>query len=317
MTSDKSVNVHTESKTSIDVLGLGSVTVDFIGTTKDWPDKGVKKRLDSFTICDGGLVGTALVASARLGGKAAFAGKLGHSEMARRALEALCRESVDTSFVIETENAEPIVGFILIDSTDGQRNIFCSHQNVHYPMPWEFPDKNWFKRTAVLLIDFDSALAGIETAKIAKQHQIPVVMDVERNVPHVVEAMSLTSHIIASEEFAMNYSGSTNAVDMLASLRGDPDQVVIVTRGEYGCVGSSKDGMFELPAFEVDVVDTTGCGDTFHGAFALATARGQPVVSAARFASGAAALCATQLGGRAGIPTAQELEQFLSEHLRS
>jgi sulfofructose kinase len=72
--------------------------------------------------------------------------------------------------------------------------------------------------------------------------------------------------------------------------------------------------MFELPAYQVDVVDTTGCGDTFHGAFALALARKQSVIEAARFASAAAALCATQLGGRAGIPTSEQLEQFLSKH---
>ena len=100
---------------------------------------------------------------------------------------------------------------------------------------------------------------------------------------------------------------------LLQTLATDPEQVAIVTRGESGCVGSAKEGVFELPAFAVDVVDTTGCGDTFHGAFALALARGQPVVSAARFASGAAALCATQLGGRAGIPTALQLEQFLTK----
>jgi sulfofructose kinase len=303
-----------ESEISIDVLGLGSVTVDFVGTLKTWPGKGAKKMLDSLTICDGGLVGTALVAAARLGGKVAFAGKLGRSEMARRALEALCRESVDTSFVVETEDAEPIVAIILTDSTDGQRNIFWTRQNVQYPMPWELPDKNWFRKTAVLLIDFESGLAGIEAAKTAKQHNIPVVIDVERDEPHIAEAMSVSSHIIVSEEFANDYTGSSDVAEMLAALRSDPEQVVIVTRGEKGCVGSSNEGDFELPAFDVDVVDTTGCGDTFHGAFALAIARGQPVVSAARFASGAAALCATQLGGRAGIPTAQQLEQFLSKH---
>jgi sugar/nucleoside kinase (ribokinase family) len=265
-------------------------------------------------ICDGGLVGTALVAVGRLGGRAAFAGKLGRSEMASRALAALRRESVDTSFVIETQDADPIVAFILTDRTSGQRNIFWTRQNVQYPMPWEFPEQDWFKRTRVLLIDFESGSAGIETARIARRHKIPVVIDVERDEPHVAEAMRVSSHIIVSEEFAGGYTGGGNVAGMLAALRSDPQQVVIITRGEKGCAGSSGEGDFALPAFKVDVVDTTGCGDTFHGAFALALARGQAVVPAARFASGAAALCATQLGGRSGIPTAAQLEQFLREH---
>jgi sulfofructose kinase len=298
----------------IDVLGLGSVTVDFVGTVGAWPGRGVKTMLDHFTICDGGLVGTALVAAARLGGRATFAGKLGRSEMAKRALDAFRRESVDTSFVIETQDAEPIIAIILIDRTGGQRNIFWTRQNVQYPMPWELPDQDWFKRTRVLLIDFESGLAGIEAAKVARRHDIPVVIDVERDEPHVAEAMRVSSHIIVSEDFAGGYMGSSNVAGMLAALRSGPEQVVIVTRGEKGCVGSTGEGDFSLPAFEVDVVDTTGCGDTFHGAFALALARGQAVVPAARFASAAAALCATQLGGRAGIPTAAQLEQFLSKH---
>jgi sugar/nucleoside kinase (ribokinase family) len=306
--------VHVKLDGIIDVLGLGAVTVDFVGTVEAWPGGGVKRMLDRLTICDGGLVGTALVAVARLGGKAAFAGKLGRSEMARRALDALRRESVDTSFVIETQDAEPIVAFIVSDRTSGQRNIFWTRQNVRYPMPREFSQQDWFKRTRVLLIDFESGLAGIEAARVARQHKIPVVIDVERDEPHVAEAMRVSSHVIVSEDFAGPYTGRSNVTDMLAALRSDPAQVVIITRGEKGCVGSTSEGDFSLPAFKVDVVDTTGCGDTFHGAFALALARGQAVVPAARFASGAAALCATQLGGRSGIPTAAQLERFLSEH---
>jgi sugar/nucleoside kinase (ribokinase family) len=307
------MRAHGEPDSTIDVLGLGAVTVDFVGTVPAWPGRGVKTMLDDFAICDGGLVGTALVAVARLGGKAAFAGKLGQSEMAQRALDALRQESVDTSFVLETKDAEPIVAFILIDRTGGQRNIFWTRRNVQYPMPGEFAEPDWFKRTRVLMIDFESGRAGIDAARIARQHQIPVVIDVERDELHVAEAMRVSSHIIVSEDFAGGYTGRRHVTEMLAALRSDPHQVVIITRGEKGCVGSSGAGDFTLPAFPVDVVDTTGCGDTFHGAFALALARGQAVVPAARFASGAAALCATRVGGRAGIPTAEQLQQFLSK----
>jgi sulfofructose kinase len=306
--------VSREPSSIIDVLGLGAVTVDCVGTVPAWPEAGVKTMLERFTICDGGLIGTALAAVARLGGRAAFAGMLGQSEMARRARDALHRESVDTSFVVEMEDAEPIMAFIFTERTGGQRNIFWTRQNVRYPMPWEFPQPDWIERIRVLMIDFESGQAGIEAARIAREHHIPVVIDVERDEPHVAEAMRVSSHIIVSEDFAGGYTGRRDVTAMLAALRSDPKQVIIVTRGEKGCIGSAGVGDFALPAFPVDVVDTTGCGDTFHGVFALALARGQAVVPAARFASGAAALCATQLGGRAGIPTAAQLEQFLREH---
>ena len=85
----------------------------------------------------------------------------------------------------------------------------------------------------------------------------------------------------------------------------------MVTSRCQGFVASTPAGDFSLPAFSVNVVDTTGCGDVFHGAYTLAITRGMNAMESARFASAAAALCATKLGGRAGIPTSAELEQFL------
>lgn len=306
-----------ESAKQIDVLGLGAVTVDFIGSIDTWPAKGTKRPLESLSVCDGGLVGTALVAVARLGGKAAYAAKLGRSELAKRIVETLHNDSVDTSFVLDIEGAEPIVAIILSSADDGQRNIFWTKGNVQYPMPAEFPDKKWFEKTSVLLIDHESGRAGVEAARIARKHNIPVVLDAERDEGPVREAIEISSHIIVSEDFAGSYTNKTKIGDMLTALRTDPEQTVIITRGEKGCAGLTGEGNFELPAYKVNVVDTTGCGDTFHGAFALAIARGKPVAETAQFASAAAALCATKLGGRAGIPTAEQLQKFLSEYHRS
>ena len=298
-------------KDHFDVLGLGSVSVDFLGRLGTWPMKGCKQCLDDFSFRDGGLVGTALVAVARLGGKACFAGKLGTSPMATRAVENLRKEGVDTSYVIETEGAEPIIAFVLSSSSDGQRNIFFTRQWAQFPMPWELPDKKWYQRASVLLIDYDSVDAGVEAAKVANQHGVPVVIDVEGDIGYTAEALALSTYIIVSEDFARDYTHARDLRQMLESLRSRPEQTVIITRGENGCVGLTAEGAFELPAFKVDVVDTTGCGDVFHGAFALAISRNRPVMEAARFASAAAALCATKLGGREGIPTQKELELFM------
>jgi sulfofructose kinase len=77
-------------------------------------------------------------------------------------------------------------------------------------------------------------------------------------------------------------------------------------------MGLYADKLFEVPGHSIKVVDTTGCGDVFHGAYALAIARGRSVRDAAEYANAAAALAATRTGGREGIPSSGELARFMS-----
>jgi len=296
----------------IDVLGLGAVSVDHVGTLAGWPREGGRMLIETFSLHDGGLVGTALVAAARLGGRAAWTGKLGRSPMAGRAIEALEKEGIDTSLVVRDKDSEPVLAFIFTNSTDGQRTILWTRTGVRYPRQSELPDDRWPERTRVFLFDGESGRAGVEAAQVARSHGIPVVVDIVQRDDHVGDALAASSHIILSERFAGLQTGKTELPDMLRGLQTDPGQTVIITRGEKGCVGLSAGRQFELPAYPVDAVDTTGCGDTFHGAFALGLARGMPEIEAARFASAAGALCATKLGGREGLPTLRELEEFVA-----
>jgi len=301
-------------KRDIDVLGLGSIAVDYIGRLVCWPRAGVKTRLESLDLCDGGLIATALVAVSRLGGTTEFAGKLGDSDWARRAAEMLRKENVGTSFLIHTKNAEPLVAFVLSNISNGERNIFWTDRNVQYPFPAEFADKAWYRKVKVLLIDSRSGKAGIEAAEVAQRHSVPVVIDAEEGDSYVTEAMSVSSHIVVSENFAGSYTGKQDISAMLRVLRTPLAEAVVITRGEKGCAGSTCKGDFELPAAKVDVVDSTGCGDVFHGAYALAVARGLTAYKACEFATAAAGLCASRVGGRFGIPTVDELTRFMKSH---
>lgn len=298
----------------IDVLGLGTVTIDSVGTIEQWPGEGTKMPFLDFTVCDGGLVGTALVAVSRLGGRAAFSGKLGFSSSAQHALASFEKEGVDTSFVIREENAEPINAVVITNSVSGERNIFFSRKGVTYPYPEEFVDPQWYQQTSVLLIDYETGKAGIETAKIASQNNVPVVVDIEQEDEYTADLMAASSHVVISEGFAASYTRQKNIHQMLERLKTLPNQVIIITRGQKGCIGLTDDGVFEWPAFQVNVVDTTGCGDVFHGAYALSIARKKSPQEAARFACAAAALSATQVGGRDGIPCQKDVTSFLGTH---
>ena len=88
----------------------------------------------------------------------------------------------------------------------------------------------------------------------------------------------------------------------------------MVTAGERGCWYAERDGeVLHVPAFRVQVVDTTGCGDVFHGAYAACLAWGYPVRRAIQVATAAAGLKATQPGGRSGIPDLPTVQRFLEE----
>ena len=299
---------------NLDVLGLGCVAVDLVGTTNGYPPEGSKQLLQYFSVHDGGLIGTALTAVALLGGRASFAGILGYSAFAQRAVDALEKATVDLSFLIRKENAEPLLTIITVNTLNGERTILWTSQGVEYPFPNEFADTQWYRKTGVLLVDCQSGLAGIEAAKMAQANGVPVVIDVENNYPHVPDAMAASSHVIVSEKFAASYTGQSAVSEMLRGLLVRPEQTVIITRGQRGCCGLTDKRLFELPAFKVQAVDTTGCGDVFHGAYALAIARKQSVLEAAKCASAAAALCATKIGGRDGIPSQSELNRFLQDH---
>lgn len=91
-------------------------------------------------------------------------------------------------------------------------------------------------------------------------------------------------------------------------------QKLIITKGKAGIVYYNKELEQIIPSHTVDVVDTTGAGDTFNGAFAYAIASGNDVQQACKFANAAAALAIQKLGAQAGMPTNKEVEEFLQNH---
>ena len=89
-----------------------------------------------------------------------------------------------------------------------------------------------------------------------------------------------------------------------------------MTQGEHGSYTLTAEAEFSTPAFRVPVVDTTGAGDVFHGAYLYGLLQGWDLNSTAAFAGATAALKCTQLGGRAAIPRLPEVLAFMAEQGR-
>lgn len=134
--------------------------------------------------------------------------------------------------------------------------------------------------------------------------------------------LPLVDHAIFSETGLRSFHGDTDPDDdmhrimALQRARDFGCRVAAVTRGPQGTFWLDDNGAHRQPAFPVKVVDTTGAGDVFHGAYALAIGEGREIAYAMRFASAVAALKCTLKGSRAGIPTRAEADALLEQQPR-
>jgi len=119
--------------------------------------------------------------------------------------------------------------------------------------------------------------------------------------------------LILSADFACELTGSMSPSAAASALWREDRSVVVITWGEAGCwsIEAPNTPARHFPVFKVKTVDTTGCGDVFHGAYAAALARGHALEERLRFAAAAAALKATQRGGQAGIPSLAAVKRLL------
>jgi sugar/nucleoside kinase (ribokinase family) len=152
----------------------------------------------------------------------------------------------------------------------------------------------------------------IRAARIARDASIPVVADFEdRDDGLFPTLLALVDHLILSRTFAAKLTGQQDPAAAVRALWASDRRAVIVTCGGEGCwyVSAQQPGtVHRQRAWPVKAVDTTGCGDVFHGAYAAALVHGLDVPAAARFASIAAGLKATRPGGQAGIPNRAAVE---------
>lgn len=298
---------------SFDILGFGAVAVDDLLYVDEYPPPERKVRVHRRLRQCGGLTGTALAAAARLGARCAYVGVLGQDELSQFVAAALEREGVSFNFCARRDDARPAHSTIIVDQTHKTRTIFSSLGGA-IGADRELPAESLIRSARVLLVDHHGLEGTLRAVRIAREYAVPVVADFERNPgPPFDEILALVDHLVISERFARELTGEDQPAAAAKRLWNANRKAVVVTCGAAGCVCLSHAGETprHSPAYSAEVVDTTGCGDVFHGAYAAGLAEGKGLESRIRLASAAAALKATRHGGQEGIPDRQAVEDFL------
>jgi sugar/nucleoside kinase (ribokinase family) len=291
----------------LDLVGVGCVSIDDLLYVDASPtdDKG---RIQASERQPGGNIATALVAAAGLGASVAFVGRLSDREDGAVVRADLAAHGVDLEFALPDPQARPIRATVVVFQ-QGDRFIAYDDATTIGLLPGD--DLTPLLQARTVLLD-TYALAPTMTALGSDVNRVLIVADVEAEV----ESASLrqVQHLVLPMAFARQLTGETEPAAIVTALWNDRRATVVVTDGAAGVWfrDAARAECQYQPSFEVPVVDTTGCGDVFHGAYAVALARGMDALQRVRFAAAAGAICATGRGGRGHLPTEDEIVRLLA-----
>ncbi|MDD3695357.1 MAG: PfkB family carbohydrate kinase [Lentisphaeria bacterium] len=292
-------------------VALGHCNLDHLCLLPHIPHDSKVEMLEQ-QIQGGGPAASAAVCAARLGMSSAFIGTVGDDAEGKSLLQEFELEKVRCHNVVMRNNQKTPLSYCWIEKNSGKRSIAWSKGGLDELKAGEI-DQNLVANAKILHLDGHQGPAALAAAKIAKKHGVLLSLDAGSLRPALLELLPLLDIFIASEEFARAYSGQNDLREALRKMAAIGAEVIGCTMGAEGCM-LYKDGEFlHCPAFALEVVDTTGCGDVFHAAFALRYLETRDQGESQRFAAAVAALKCRRLGGRSGIPSRQETEEFLAK----
>ncbi len=294
---------------SVDFLGLGYCGLDYLSILPRIPVDD-KVEIIQHLVQGGGPAATATYAACRLGAHAGFIGATGDDDRGETIRSELSAAGIDLSGLAVQAGAESGLALAWVEQASGRRSIAWTRGTVQ-PLPENQVSLEQIRRARLLHLDGHHTVAAIRAARLARESGSIVSLDAGSLLPRIEEVVAAAQLVIASEKFAAGFTGEAEPERAVRKLFGAGTSFAAVTMGERGSLGYDGRDFYSQPAFPVEVVDTTGAGDVFHGAFAYRRVLGGDWRECLRFAAATAALKCRRFGGRTGIPNREEVESFL------
>jgi sulfofructose kinase len=304
------VRSNSTKKMKYDCVGLGVNAVDYLCILKSYPHLDDKVDVRRSSVQGGGPVPTAMVTLAKLGAKACYIGKVGDDQEGQFVKSQLEKERVDTQYILTDRKTRTSRAFIWVDKKSGKRTVALDRDKKISLKKDELKSLNSIS-TRFLHMDAREPDINILAARWAKKQNAQVCLDVGSLRGGVEKVFPYVDHLVVSKRFACGFVKTSDPFEACRELMKRGFKTVVVTIGEHGCICGSDHRIFHFPGFHVKVIDTTGAGDVFHGAFIYGFFKKWSLKKTARFANACAAMNCRKLGGRAGIPSLREVEHFM------
>lgn len=294
------------------IISLGNATWDRVYNVSELPSEATKYFSNAYYEFGGGVAATASVAISTLGAKSYFIGRLGNDGIGNQIKQDLENDGVDTTFIKKFDNASSSNAVVHVDQK-GERQITV-HRDPNLPIDPDWIQESMLDGVSCILCDCTWIEGAEKLIRLANEKDIPSVIDADLGGGAMKNLLKIGSHIAFSYPALCQLTGEDDIESGLRIAQKETQGVVYVTRGENGCYWLENNELVHVPGFNVNVVDTTGAGDVFHGALAFAIGRKLRGYDAVRFANAVAALKCTKIGGRSGVPTFEAVLNFLERN---
>lgn len=296
------------------IVGLGCLAHDHMLVTETTWESG-KGRVIHTETRFGGNVRNALATVAALDHPAAYLGTVGLSASSEEAMVDLATHGISVEYVERVPGADPVQSRITV-TAGGERYVaFDDSTLATTPLPSDAVVDAALAAADALLVDACVAPPGsLRVVEQARERGVAVVLDAERDPsPTVLALVDAADHLVIPLGFGAQITGASSAADVAAQLWNDRRAAVVLTdgtRGSYGCVTPGE--VVHVPAYAVAAVDTTGCGDAFHGGYAWSLVSGAGIIQRLTVASAAAAVLAGLPAGAMRVPSREAIADLVA-----
>ena len=299
------------------IVVIGSANTDLVVRVPKLPRPGETVTGGALRVVAGGKGANQAVAAARAGARVTFVANIGKDDFGDAAVKGLCRERIDTRYIVRSRTKPSGVALIMVDA-HGENLISVARGSNNELLP-KHADAALLaiRKASCLMAQLEIPLATVRHAiELANRHRVPVLLN-----PAPVQPVPAS--VLCRATFLTPNQHELTALTGLPAERKSEVEVaarklhrlgvahVLATCGARGVCWCSAAGVRWFPAPKVKVVDTVGAGDCFSGTFAAAIAEGKSVEEAIRFAVAAAAISVTRPGAQSAMPRRREIVRAL------
>lgn len=292
------------------VVVVGSYNTDLVARTERMPVPGETVLASDFQAGPGGKGANQAVAAARLGARTDFIGCVGADPFGRQALQTLQQEHVGTDYCRQEEGALTGCALILVDARGENTIVVARGANGRLGPADIDRAQPLLAESQVMLIQLEIPLQTVVHAVYrGREAGLKVLLNPAPAALLPPELIAAVDVITPNETEAKLLTGTGEPEEAARRLRTAGARAAVITLGARGCYYHDGTGSGYVPAPVVAAVDTTGAGDAFNGALAVALGEGHILSAACRFACRAAALQVTRPGAAAAMPRRHETER--------